>query len=316
MPWSPKSKNRPKLVKKRLADGTIKVYSYKRTKVAHDPRAADSVSALIAAWQRSPEWERLSPGRKYVCEIYLRPLRQFGAHAAREVRRRDIRQIRDAIASTGRRGAANSFANVASAMFGWAVKADWVDYNPVIGIEPIPGGHLPAWSQAQADQAIAELPDHLRRLILMALYTGQRRGDLCRLAWSNYDGQRIRLTQSKTGTAMAIPVHPVLKAAMDGWEKAAATILVNARGRPWKPGSITEALRVSLPKIGFPEGLGVHGVRKLAATNLAEAGCSASEIASITGHKSLAMVSLYTASADQERMATAAIVRLQARKPR
>jgi integrase len=55
-------------------------------------------------------------------------------------------------------------------------------------------------------------------------------------------------------------------------------------------------------------------LRKLAATNLAEAGCSAHEIAAITGHRSLALVSLYTASADQERMATAAIVRLQTRK--
>jgi hypothetical protein len=49
-------------------------------------------------------------------------------------------------------------------------------------------------------------------------------------------------------------------------------------------------------------------------TNLAEAGCSAHEIAAITGHRSLALVSLYTASADQERMATAAIVRLQTRE--
>lgn len=47
---------------------------------------------------------------------------------------------------------------------------------------------------------------------------------------------------------------------------------------------------------------------------LAEAGCSAMEIAAITGHKTLGMISFYTKGADQERMATAAIVRLQTRK--
>ena len=36
------------------------------------------------------------------------------------------------------------------------------------------------------------------------------------------------------------------------------------------------------------------------------------EITAITGHRTLRMVPVYTASADQERMATAAIVRLQA----
>jgi integrase len=56
----------------------------------------------------------------------------------------------------------------------------------------------------------------------------------------------------------------------------------------------------------------VHGLRKLAAAALADAGCTAHEIAAVTGHRSLAMVSLYTASADQERLAEAAIVRFSA----
>ena len=39
----------------------------------------------------------------------------------------------------------------------------------------------------------------------------------------------------------------------------------------------------------------------------AEAGCSASEIAAITGHKTLAEVERYTRAADQERLARQAI---------
>ena len=319
MAWSrssgPKPKGKPKTVRKRLADGTVKVYEYARTsKVAPKPRDADSIAMLIEAYQRSPEWRGLSEHRKQVCVIYLRPLKPLGHYQATALRRRDVRTIRDEIAAEGRPGAANGFVNAVSAMFNWAIRAEWVENNPGHGIEPIPGGHLPAWTQAQADQAIRELPEHLRRLVLMALYTGQRRGDLCRLAWSNYDGARIRLTQGKTGTPLVIPVHPALKAAMDGWERVALTILVNSQGRPWQPDNVSAGLKYALDKLGFPAGWNVHGLRKLAATNLAEAGCSAHEIAAITGHRSLAQVSLYTASADQERMATAAIYRLQTRK--
>jgi integrase len=67
-------------------------------------------------------------------------------------------------------------------------------------------------------------------------------------------------------------------------------------------------------RIGLSNDLNVHGLRKLAAAKLADAGCSRHEIAAITGHQSLSMVQLYTKTADQERLATAAILRLSERK--
>ena len=55
-------------------------------------------------------------------------------------------------------------------------------------------------------------------------------------------------------------------------------------------------------------GMTFHGLRYTAAAKLAEAGCSLKEIASITGHKSLAMIEKYTRDADQERLSGAAII--------
>ena len=46
-----------------------------------------------------------------------------------------------------------------------------------------------------------------------------------------------------------------------------------------------------------------HGLRKAAATRLANAGCSVNEIAAITGHKSLREIAHYTSAADQARLA-------------
>jgi len=51
-------------------------------------------------------------------------------------------------------------------------------------------------------------------------------------------------------------------------------------------------------------------LRKAAARRLAEAGCSALQIAAITGHKTLKEVSRYTAAADQARMARDAMKRI------
>lgn len=311
MPWSkPPPKRKPNTVRKKLANGTVKVYEYERGKKVA-PRAPDSLGMLIRAWQApSPEWERLSAATQDRYERYLRPLSPLLAFPARDLTRKIVTTLRNQINADGKPAAANTFVRVVSSLYQWGIENDWIAVNPATRIKPIPGGHFPAWTPDAVDRAMDVLPEHLRRLVLLALYTGQRRVDLCRLAWSNYDGERIRLTQTKTKVSLVIPVHSVLKAAMDGWEKRATTILVNARGKPWKPGSASHGMKLAIDRLGFPPRWNIHGLRKLAAANLAEAGCSAMEVASITGHKTLGMVSFYTASADQERMATAAIHRL------
>ncbi len=39
--------------------------------------------------------------------------------------------------------------------------------------------------------------DELQAALLLALWTGQRQGDLLRLTWKDYDGAYIRMRQSK-----------------------------------------------------------------------------------------------------------------------
>ena len=60
---------------------------------------------------------------------------------------------------------------------------------------------------------------------------------------------------------------------------------------------------------GLPRGCVVHGLRKAACRRLAEAGCSANEIASISGHATLKEVERYTRAADPARMARNAMAR-------
>ena len=60
----------------------------------------------------------------------------------------------------------------------------------------------------------------------------------------------------------------------------------------------------------LPDRCVTHGLRKAAARRLAEAGCSANEIASITGHVTLEKIAPYTKAAEQRKLARAAIKRL------
>jgi site-specific recombinase XerD len=88
------------------------------------------------------------------------------------------------------------------------------------------------------------------------------------------------------------------------------TILTNTLGRPWVPNHMSHEMRTALDRLGFPPKLNVHGLRKLFAANLADAGATVHEIAAGTGHKTLSMVQFYTESANQRALAGKAIGRL------
>jgi integrase len=73
------------------------------------------------------------------------------------------------------------------------------------------------------------------------------------------------------------------------------------------------AMTAAWVRISLSNDMNVHGLRKLAAAELPDAGCGMHEIAATTGHQSISMVQLYPRSAGQERLATAAIARLSER---
>ena len=302
-----------KVVRRRLADGTIKEYRYTRKAASVTRQAPDSMGALLAAYRQAPEYTRLRDSTKRTYGYYLRHLEDYADVPAREMKRRDLLDARDAIAAASGHGAANVFMRVSATLFNWARDREWVEHSPVDRVRQLTGGHLLAWTVAEADHAAKALKEPLRRAVILARYTGQRRGDLIAMTWADIQADAIRVKQEKTGAELLIPLHPALRVELAEWRKARTSthILTSGRGKPWKANHLTHEMQAALPAIGLRPGLNIHGLRKLAAAELADAGCTTHEIAAVTGHRSLAMVQLYTASAQQTRLAQAAILRLE-----
>lgn len=302
-----------RVVRRKLADGTVKEYRYSPHKKLAPKEAPDSISALVKAYLASQNWDSLKESTRRTYAIYLRELEEIGSAPAASVKRRAIHAIHDSLSRHRGNGAATGFLRASGAFFSWAVDREWIEHSPVHRIKAKPGGHLPAWSREQADLAQRLLPEHFRRVVILARYTGQRRGDLIALTWRAYDGQTIELVQQKTGEPLTIPCPEPLRTELDRWQAnrdPSVTILTNTYGRPWTAPHLSRELPKALAKVGMSDDLNVHGLRKLAAAELADAGCSTHEIAAITGHRTLSMVALYTRSADQKRLAKAAVVRL------
>jgi len=311
----PKQSSKPagRVVTRRLADGSLKTYRYGPWQAqGAAPIAGDTMRALLRAYEHSPEFNALAPSTKAQYLIYLKPWLKVPDARPRDVTRREIMEARDAIATRRGHGAAIAFGRITAILFAWAVDREWIEHSPAMHLKAIPGGSLPAWTEPQIAIALQGLPEELRRVVVLGLHTGQRRGDLCSMTWGQYDGSIIRLRQAKTGVALAIPCHPDLQVELNTWRpgRVGPLILSSPRTGGWTAPHLSRTLGAELQKLGLPAGLNVHGLRKSAARRLAEAGCTAHEIAAITGHKTLSMVAHYTRSVDQEKLATSAVERL------
>ncbi|NQW10948.1 MAG: tyrosine-type recombinase/integrase, partial [Alphaproteobacteria bacterium] len=139
------------------------------------------------------------------------------------------------------------------------------------------------WTVDDEVALLAKASPELRLAFIFALYTGQRQGDLLRLPWSAYDGERVRLRQNKTGARVSIPVHSTLRQALETAPRCSPVILTNSAGRPWTSAGFSSSWRKLVKRAGI-EGLTFNDIRGTAVTRLALAGCDHALISAITGH--------------------------------
>lgn len=139
------------------------------------------------------------------------------------------------------------------------------------------------WSEDDEAEFLKTASPHLHLPLVMALWTGQRQGDLLRLPWSAYDGESIRLRQSKTGERVLVPVGAPLKVMLDATPRRSPIILVNLDGRPWTPDGFRASFFKACDAAGL-KGLTFNDLRGTAVTRLALVGCTEAQIASVTGH--------------------------------
>jgi integrase len=187
----------------------------------------------------------------------------------------------------------------------YAMALGWSDRDPTAGVKTYKSKEIHTWNESEIAVFEGRWPEGTRERLAFALllYTGQRGSDVHRMSWSDIVGDTIRVAQQKTAAKLTIPIHDALDRVLAIADRDHATILVTAYGRPFSVKGFGNMVSTAIGEAGLPGRCKAHGLRKAAARRLAETGCSASEIAAITGHKTLAEVERYTRAADQERLA-------------
>jgi integrase len=211
-----------------------------------------------------------------------------------------ILEWRDKLASASDRQADYKLA-VLSSIISWALDRGMVPTNPCRrpGLKYAGGSRADKiWSVDDEQAFYARAPGDMHLPMLMALWSGQRQGDLLRLQWFAYDGTDLRLVQQKSirrrrsgsktkPVRIVIKVGAPLKAALDaarGGKRPDDHILLNSRGEPWTSDGFRTSWGKACAAAGI-DGLTFHDLRGTAVTRLALAGCTEAEIATVTGHR-------------------------------
>jgi integrase len=140
------------------------------------------------------------------------------------------------------------------------------------------------WSADQIERLMEAARPELRLAIAVAIGTGLRQGDLIRLTWAAWDGHRIAAQTRKRGVRVEVPATETLRQTLNGAHRRGLFILTDSRGRPWKENGFRLAWGRLLEKAGLADaGLTFHDLRGTAGTQLAEAGATEIEIATIMG---------------------------------
>ena len=158
-----------------------------------------------------------------------------------------------------------------------------------------------AWPIEVQRRFIEGASPRMQLAFALAFYTAQRRGDVCRMKWSDYDGKRLIVTQEKTGKRIPVRVHRELLLILNNMPRVSDHILTTVTGKPIRDKSaLSKAVQARLQEIGEPKGKYVlHGIRHTAGVRLATIGMGTKQIMAMLGHASAGMSLHYQKQADE-----------------
>jgi integrase len=250
---------------------------------------AGTVSDLIRLYCQSAGWGALRATTRATyqyaidrieAEFFDMQLASLGRRGARRM----ILDWRDEIARDTPR-MADLCVSVFQALLRFAVERELITDHPLERVAKIHDGTRRdiIWMPAQIAAFKAKAPAHMVRAMVLAMWTGQRQGDLLRLTWASYDADSLVIRQSKTGALVRVAASEELREALKSFPRTAVTILTTETGRPWGSG-FKSSWAKAVAAAGIEDAPTFHDLRGTFVTIAYRNGASIREIAEVTGH--------------------------------
>lgn len=183
-------------------------------------------------------------------------------------------------------------------VFSLAVEWGWLAENPASKIRLLKGetNRSRFLTNEEVSRLIENSMGHLRPIIITAISTGMRRGEMFNLKWKHVDFEHgfIRVDKTKNSDSRDIPINPYLAETLQGLEesrKIGNYVFCNEDGKKWI--DIRARFHGALRRSGIKD-FRFHDLRHTAASLYASRGCDLVTLQHVLGHKSIEMTMRYS----------------------
>ncbi|MHB8155594.1 MAG: tyrosine-type recombinase/integrase [Candidatus Omnitrophota bacterium] len=230
-------------------------------------------------------------------QITNRLTRYFGDKYLSEIRQIDIERFKTERTKQVKPGTVNRELSVLKSMFSRAVEWSRAIENSAKGVKKFKENNRRQRCLAyeEEDKLLANCNERIKPIVLVALHTGMRKGEILKLKWQDVDIQNrvIHLLDTKNGEARDVPMN---NTAIDTLRKiikhpTSEYIFCNKGGKLY--GDIKKSFLSAIEKAGIIN-FRFHDLRHTFISRLMMAGVDLASLTEIAGHKSVKMTIRYS----------------------
>lgn len=294
-------------------DAALAGKAYQAARAARVP--SDTLQWLVERYMESGKWATMAPAtRKQKGLLFQDAIRRGDNPAFRGITRRTMQKAMDARAATP--GAANNFLKAMRGLFKWAVKMEYVEIDPTEGVESFTykTDGFKAWDVEDVAKFCAKWPVGTKPHLALALflYSGLRRSDVHRLGPQHLKAGVLSIRAFKPPHHLITSSVPqVLIDIIDKTETGDMAFITKDNGMPFtSKESFGNWFGARCREAGLETGKAAHGLRKLSATESANAGATTHELMARYGWSNPQQAEIYTRGADRQRLGISASERM------
>jgi len=293
-----------------------------------------SLEWLICEYRKGDDWKRLGEGTQtQKNNRFAQYIPRFGHLPVDMLDRVGVRKIRDEKEHAP--AAANQRLKDLKAVFNWAKHEEIVASNPVLDVEKLAvkkkadgtKGHR-TWTKGEVARFLDCYPLGTKAHLAMCvfIYTGTRVSDACRLGPGNVEDGTITFVEAKNAGKVnkegetnakvtRIPMLEPLRQSLEAYNATQKVIgmtwIAHSSGRPYNAKTLSSWFIDQVKAAGFDSGLTPHGIRKRAATYIADAGATSKQLMAVFGWKKSEQAEVYTAAAEAKLLAKEGLEKLK-----
>ncbi len=219
---------------------------------------------------------------------------------AKDIERFKIERLKQTIGETDKTispSTVNRELGTLRGMFNKAVSWGKLQTSPMKSVQFLrePPGRLRFLETEEISTLISNCSSQLRSIVVLALFTGMRRGEIFGLKWRDFDFKRriITLSDTKNGQKREVPMSETVNNAILQIREHPDSPYVFCNGQGRSRQDIRQSFSTALKKSGITN-LHFHDLRHTFASQLVMSGVDLNTVRELLGHKDIAMTLRYS----------------------